>query len=94
VGRAKSNRREDISVGLYPSFASFKIVGLAEKVLNLTEKIKDIMCAVVMEKLWFGDWFLLMQLCKNMNPAIFHDLVIDLRDRSVTRKYRLPRPRH
>jgi hypothetical protein len=34
-----------------------------------------------MEKLWFGDWFLLMQLCKNMNPSIFHDLVIDLRDR-------------
>jgi len=35
----------------------------------------------VMEKLWFGDWFILMQLCKNMNPMIFHDLVIDLRDR-------------
>ncbi|XP_023329396.1 innexin inx2 isoform X2 [Eurytemora carolleeae] len=37
--------------------------------------------SVVMEKLWFGDWFILMQLCKNMNPMIFHDLVIDLRDR-------------
>ncbi len=36
---------------------------------------------VVMEKLWFGDWFILMQLCKNMNQAVFHDLVIDLRDR-------------
>ena len=37
--------------------------------------------AVVMEKLWFGDWFILMQLCKNMHPEIFHDLVTDLRDR-------------
>jgi len=37
--------------------------------------------AIVMEKLWFGDWFILMQLCKNMNPMVFHDLVTDLRDR-------------
>ena len=36
---------------------------------------------IVMEKLWFGDWFILMQLGKNMNPVVFHDLVIDLRDR-------------
>jgi len=35
----------------------------------------------VMEKLWFGDYFILMQLCKNMNPSVFHDLVEDLRDR-------------
>ena len=34
-----------------------------------------------MEKLWFGDWFILLQLCKNMNPTVFHDLVTDLRDR-------------
>jgi len=37
--------------------------------------------AIVMEKLWFGDWFILLQLCKNMNPTVFHDLVTDLRDR-------------
>ena len=37
--------------------------------------------AIVNEKLWFGDWFILMQLCKNMNPMVFHDLVTDLRDR-------------
>jgi len=35
----------------------------------------------VMEKLNFGDWFILMQLCKNMNPEVFYELVIDLRDR-------------
>jgi len=35
----------------------------------------------VMEKLNFGDWFILMQLCKNMSPEVFHELVIDLRDR-------------
>jgi len=37
--------------------------------------------ALVMDKCWFGDWFILMQLCKNMDPMIFHDLVTDLRDR-------------
>jgi len=37
--------------------------------------------AQVMDKFWFGDWFILMQLCKNMDPMIFHDLVSDLRDR-------------
>ena len=37
--------------------------------------------ALIMNKFWFGDWFILMQLCKNMHPEIFHDLVIDLRDR-------------
>ena len=36
---------------------------------------------LIMEKLYFGDWFILMQLCKNMHPEIFHDLVRDLRDR-------------
>lgn len=37
--------------------------------------------AIIFEKLWFGDWFILMQLCKNMHPEIFRDLVIDLRNR-------------
>jgi len=37
--------------------------------------------AVIMKKFWFGDWFILMQLCKNMDPMVFHELVIDLRDR-------------
>lgn len=37
--------------------------------------------ALVMEKFWFGDWFIMMQLCKNMDPYVFHDLVTDLRDR-------------
>jgi len=36
---------------------------------------------VIMDKFWFGDWFILMQLCKHMDPMVFHDLVIDLRDR-------------
>lgn len=37
--------------------------------------------ALVMDKFWFGDWFIVMQLCKNMDPNVFHDLVTDLRDR-------------
>jgi len=37
--------------------------------------------AMVMQNLWFGDWFILMQLCNNMNPMVFHDLVTDLREK-------------
>ena len=34
--------------------------------------------ATIMKNLWFGDWFILMQLCKHMDPMVFHDLVVDL----------------
>ena len=40
----------------------------------------------VMERFWFGDWFILMQLCKNMDDMVFHELVIDLKDRMETTK--------
>jgi hypothetical protein len=33
-----------------------------------------------MEHMWLGDWFILMQICKNMSPMVFHDLVTDLSD--------------
>jgi len=36
---------------------------------------------LIMKRIWFGEWFILMQLCKNMHPEIFHDLVTDLHDR-------------
>jgi len=39
----------------------------------------DIM--TIMQNFWFGDWFIMMQLCKKMHPEVFHDLVIDLRNR-------------
>jgi len=42
--------------------------------------------AKVMERFWFGDWFILMQLCKNMDDMVFHELVIDLKDRMETTK--------
>ena len=35
----------------------------------------------IMQNFWFGDWFIMMQLCKKMHPEVFHDLVIDLRNR-------------
>ena len=31
-----------------------------------------------MEKLWFGDWFILMQLSKNMNTLVFDHIVHQL----------------
>jgi len=37
--------------------------------------------AIVMDRLWFGDWFILMQLCKNMDPIVFHELVLDLKEK-------------
>ena len=40
----------------------------------------------MMERFWFGDWFILMQLCKNMDDMVFHELVIDLKDRMETTK--------
>jgi hypothetical protein len=42
--------------------------------------------SVIIKKFWFGDWFILMQLCKNMDPNVFHDLVTDLRDRLDTKR--------
>ena len=52
----------------------------------------------MMDRLWFGDWFILMQvvcviffeeilfirfsqLCKNMDPVVFHELVLDLKEK-------------
>ena len=35
----------------------------------------------IMENFGFGDWFIMMQLCKKMHPEVFYDLVIDLRNR-------------
>ena len=37
--------------------------------------------AIVMKKFWFGDWFILMQLCKEIHPVVFHEMVLELRDR-------------
>ena len=36
---------------------------------------------VVMSRFWLGDWFIMMQLCRNMHPEIFHNIVIDLRNK-------------
>ena len=42
----------------------------------------------IMENFWFGDWFIMMQLCKKMHPEVFHDLVIDLRNRYANDSFR------
>jgi len=36
---------------------------------------------IIMEHLWFGDWFILMQLCNNMDPTVFHEVVLQLRNK-------------
>ena len=46
-----------------------------------TSNIEDI--KYIMARLYFGDWFILMQLCKNVHPEIFEKIVTDLRDRYV-----------
>ena len=30
--------------------------------------------------LFSGDWFILMQCARRINPAVFHDVILDLRD--------------
>ena len=42
----------------------------------------------IMQNFWFGDWFIMMQLCKKMHPEVFHDLVIDLRNRYAKDSFR------
>lgn len=37
--------------------------------------------ATVLDKCKYGDWFILMQMSKHINPAVFYDIVLDLRDR-------------
>ena len=39
--------------------------------------------SLIMEKIEFGDWFILMQICKNIHPETFHHLVTDLREKYV-----------
>lgn len=34
----------------------------------------------VVNKLWYGDWFLLMQLSKHYDPVVFQEFMVDLRD--------------
>ena len=37
--------------------------------------------SVVVRKCYYGDWFLLMQMSKHINPTVFHDIILDMRDR-------------
>jgi hypothetical protein len=37
--------------------------------------------STVVKKCHYGDWFLLTQMAKHIQPAVFHDIMIDLRDR-------------
>lgn len=36
---------------------------------------------IIVKHCHYGDWFILMQIGKSINPAIFHELLLDLRDR-------------
>ena len=37
--------------------------------------------SMLVKRCGYGDWFLLMQLSKHYDPIIFHDFVVDLKDR-------------
>ena len=37
--------------------------------------------ANVMRKCFYGDWFILMQLAKHLNPVVYHDVIIELNHR-------------
>jgi hypothetical protein len=42
--------------------------------------------STVVRKCSYGDWFLLMQMAKHMEPSVFHELIIDLRDRMDSKR--------
>jgi len=41
----------------------------------------------IVSKVYYGDWFLLMQLSKHVNPATYHEFILDLRDRIGSQKH-------
>jgi len=45
----------------------------------------------IVNHVYYGDWFLLMQLSKHVNPAIYHEFILDLRDEVETMKLNKPR---
>jgi len=45
----------------------------------------------IVNHIYYGDWFLLMQLSKHVNPAIYHEFILDLRDEVETMKLNKPR---
>jgi len=47
--------------------------------------------SLVMEKMWYGDFFILTQLAENINPTVFHDLIVDLKER-MDSKYSFKSP--
>jgi len=40
----------------------------------------------IVKKGYYGDWFLLMQLSKHVNPVVYHEFLLDLRDKLETTK--------
>jgi len=44
----------------------------------------------IVNHIYYGDWFLLMQLSKHVNPAIYHEFILDLRDEVETMKLNKP----
>jgi len=73
-----------IWTSVFLSFRATTIFSRYCRFLVFCSRAKSSSCvdiAVVMDRLWFGDWFILMQLCKNMDPVVFHELVLDLKER-------------
>ena len=61
-------------VSLCSSVRTYIFIGRAQD--NSKEDI-----FLIMKKICYGEWFILMQLCKNIHPEIFRDLVIDLTEK-------------
>jgi len=65
----------------------FRIITVASSQVRwyiLTRRVSSVNksdISTVVKKCYYGDWFLLMQMSKHINPAVFHDIVLDLRDR-------------
>ena len=62
-------------------FAKVRYMVFCKRMKSVRRKVNRNDISAVLRKCKYGDYFLLMQMCKNMHPDIFHDVVMDLRDR-------------
>lgn len=65
----------------------FRMVSIASRhsrfmlLCNRARLVNRADISTVLEKANYGDWFLLMQMSKHVNPKVFHAVLLDLRDR-------------
>jgi len=74
-------------VHLFIRILSMALVNFRMYILsNRTKGSKRSDLSIVVRKCAYGDFFLLMQLSKHFDPNVFHEFIIDLRDRLMDKR--------